>query len=264
MIHIKSATAWKEYAHIPSISEKLEKAGFLKNRVKQTIAALKKKTNAVEQTYGGEKTEPMYVTSLGEGIRDKLGQKNILGHYIYRRDLFKKNNLEHNSGTIQNNVGAKIRGYIERTTNTKLNNRNKADIRVHELLEKMYSGDRNNNFTANTTHGSPSVLIQEARIYNQTGGDNFRRNKILPIMRREASKDVLAKYETDENALIQDNIKKYTDKTGRIRSRAYKLATKNINKQVLDWEPDTMKQIYQDGMANTYLERYRDIRKNKV
>ena len=83
-------------------------------------------------------------------------------------------------------------------------------------------------------------------------------------MRREASKDVLAKYETDENALIQDNIKKYTDKTGRIRSRAYKLATKNINKQVLDWEPDTMKQIYQDGMANTYLERYRDIRKNKV
>ena len=69
MIYVKSATAWKEYAHIPSISERLEKAGFLKNRVKQAISAIKKKTNAVEQVYGGADTMPLSTESIGSNLK---------------------------------------------------------------------------------------------------------------------------------------------------------------------------------------------------
>ena len=238
MIHIKSATAWKEYAHIPSISEKLEKAGFLKNRVKQAISAIKKKTNAVEQVYGGSDTMPLSTESIGSNLKRR--GKYTLGHYKYFRDTIDGDIGKNNQDKILPNVGAGVRAQIERLAKAKLNNRNKQDIRLHEHIEKLFPS--NSTFSTNTTHNSPSVLIQEARIYNQTGGDNFRRNNILSKIRTLAEPRLPERYGVTEHHLINDNINKYADASGRIRSRAYKKATRNINKSLKQWVDYSKKQ----------------------
>jgi hypothetical protein len=157
MIHIKSATAWKEYAHIPSISDKLEKAGFLKNRVKQAIAAIKKKTNAVEQVYGGEDTMPLSTESIGSNLKRR--GKYSLGYYRYFKN------------TIDRDIGR----------------------------------------------------------YNQTGGDNFRRNNMLTKIRKLSNPNI------DEHSFVNNSLNKYKDITGRIRSKAYKKATRDLNKQIKGW-----------------------------
>lgn len=231
MINVKSATVWKEYAHIPTISEKLEKAGFLKNRVKQAIGAIKKKTKAVEQVYGGADTMPLSTESVGSNLKRR--GKYSPGYYRYFRDIIDRDVGKNNQDKILPNVGAGVREQIERLAKVKLNNRNKQDIRLHEHIEKLFPS--NSTFSTNTTHNSPSVLIQEARIYNQTGGDNFRRNNILSKIRTLAEPRLPERYGVTEHQLINNNINKYADASGRIRSRAYKRATRNINKSLKQW-----------------------------
>lgn len=225
MIHIKSATAWKEYAHIPSISDKLEKAGFLKNRVKQAIAAIKKKTNAVEQVYGGEDTMPLSTESIGSNLKRR--GKYSLGYYRYFKNTIDRDIGRYNQNKILPNVGAGVRAQIESLAKAKLNNRNKQDIRLHEHIEKLFPS--NSTFSTNTTHNSPSVLIQEARIYNQTGGDNFRRNNMLTKIRKLSNPNI------DEHSFVNNSLNRYKDLTGRIRSKAYKKATRDLNKQIKGW-----------------------------
>lgn len=225
MIYVKSATAWKEYAHIPSISDKLEKAGFLKNRVKQAIAAIKKKTNAVEQVYGGEDTMPLSTESIGSNLKRR--GKYSLGYYRYFKNTIDRDIGGYNQNKILPNVGRNTRLLIKNITGVKLNNRNKQDIRLHEHIEKIFP--ENTIFTGHTTHNSPSVLVQEARIYNQTGGDNFRRNNMLTKIRKLSNPNI------DEHSFVNNSLNKYKDITGRIRSKAYKKATRDLNKQIKGW-----------------------------
>lgn len=160
MITLRAATAYKEFAHIPSIAEKLKKYKYISDLSAKKAAKSIFKAHNIETTKLHNVDMAYFPT---KSVTNKIAEIRDI-EYITKPSLAGKINI--NRKQVKQLAGGKVHPSIYR------------DAETHEALEKIYENKldklKNKNFVKHTTHINPGVLVQEARIYNQTGGSVTR------------------------------------------------------------------------------------------
>ena len=159
-MRVRAATAYKEYAHIPSIAEKLTKAGLLQHKTIQDNANSIVKKNKIPVIHSVELDNGYYPKI--ETIQKLKRIKNITAP----KNKSLQGKIVLNKRQIHNLFGGNEHSSVYK------------DNQYHEALEKIYENKldklKNKNFVKYTTHINPGVIVQEARNYAQTGGNLFR------------------------------------------------------------------------------------------
>lgn len=206
MIHVRSATAYKEFAHIPSIAEKLKKYKYISDLSAKKTAKSIFKAHNIETTKLPNIDMAYFPT---KSVANKIAEIRDI-EYITKPSLTGKINI--NRKQVKQMAGGKVHPSIYR------------DAESHEALEKIYENKldklKNKNFVKHTTHINPGVLVQEARIYNQTGGSVTRGAGKLGNIRtlRENSDDNISEI----NEMLD------TKYNSRIKSRDWKQVIRNM------------------------------------
>ena len=206
MIILRAATAYKEFAHIPSIAEKLKKYKYISDLSAKKAAKSIFKAHNIETTKLPNVDMSYFPT---KSVTNKISEIRDID-YITKPSLAGKINI--NRKQVKQMAGGKVHPSIYR------------DAETHEALEKIYENKldklKNKNFVKHTTHINPGVLVQEARIYNQTGGSVTRGAGKLGNIRtiRENSSDSLS----DINEMLD------TKYNSRIKSRDWKQVIRNM------------------------------------
>lgn len=217
MIHVRSATAYKEFAHIPSIAEKLKKYKYISDLSAKKTAKSIFKAHNIETTKLPNIDMAYFPT---KSVANKIAEIRDI-EYITKPSLTGKINI--NRKQVKQMAGGKVHPSIYR------------DAESHEALEKIYENKldklKNKNFVKHTTHINPGVIVQEARIYNQTGGSVTRGAGKLGNIRtlRENSDDNISEI----NEMLD------TKYNSRIKSRDWKqvirkMSARKNNSRVLD------------------------------
>lgn len=160
MIILRAATAYKEFAHIPSIAEKLKKYKYISDLSAKKAAKSIFKAHNIETTKIPNIDMAYFPTEKEiKRINKKLGINKPINHI----SLQGKINI--NRKQVKQMAGGKVHPSIYR------------DAETHEALEKVYGSKilaQKNNTALSDGHNNSGVLVQEARVYNQTGGDITR------------------------------------------------------------------------------------------
>ena len=159
-MRVRAATAYKEYAHIPSIAEKLTKAGLLQHKTIQDNANNIVKKNKIPVIHSVELDNGYYPKN--KTLQKLKDIKNIAAP----KNKSLQGKIVLNKRQIHNLFGGNEHSSVYK------------DNQYHEALEKIYENKldklKNKNFVKHTTHINPGVIVQEARNYAQTGGNLFR------------------------------------------------------------------------------------------
>lgn len=217
MIILRAATAYKEFAHIPSIAEKLKKYKYISDLSAKKAAKSIFKAHNIETTKLPNVDMAYFPT---KSVTNKISEIRDID-YITKPSLAGKINI--NRKQVKQIAGGKVHPSIYR------------DAESHEALEKIYENKldklKNKNFVKHTTHINPGVIVQEARIYNQTGGSVTRGAGKLGNIRtlRENSDDNISEI----NEMLD------TKYNSRIKSRDWKqvirkMSARKNNSRVLD------------------------------
>lgn len=207
MLKISAATSYKEYAHIPSIAEKLKKYKYISDlSAKKTAKSLFKAHNI--KTTKLPNVGMSYFTT--ESAANKISEIRGID-YRTKPELAGKINI--NRKQVKQKAGGKVHPSIYR------------DAEMHEALEKIYENKldklKNKNFVERTTHINPGVIVQEARIYNQTGGSVTRGGGKLGNIKtfRDESED--------NTSAIDDMLQQHYNT--RIKSKDWKLIIRKMS-----------------------------------
>lgn len=206
MIILRAATAYKEFAHIPSIAEKLKKYKYISDLSAKKAAKSIFKAHNIETTKLPNVDMAYFPT---KSVTNKISEIRDID-YITKPSLAGKINI--NRKQVKQLAGGKVHPSIYR------------DAETHEALEKIYENKldklKNKNFVKHTTHINPGVIVQEARIYNQTGGSVTRGAGKLGNIRtlRENSDDNISEI----NEMLD------TKYNSRIKSRDWKQVIRNM------------------------------------
>lgn len=217
MIILRAATAYKEFAHIPSIAEKLKKYKYISDLSAKKAAKSIFKAHNIETTKLPNVDMAYFPT---KSVTNKISEIRDID-YITKPSLAGKINI--NRKQVKQIAGGKVHPSIYR------------DAESHEALEKRYENKldklKNKNFVKHTTHINPGVIVQEARIYNQTEGSVTRGAGKLGNIRtlRENSDDNISEI----NEMLG------TKYNSRIKSRDWKqvirkMSARKNNSRVLD------------------------------
>lgn len=211
MIILRAATAYKEFAHIPSIAEKLKKYKYINDLSAKKAAKSLFKTHHIETTKLPNIGMTYFPTEKEiKSINKKLGDNRIIN------PIYLQGKININRKQVKQMAGGKVHPSIYR------------DAETHEALEKVYGSKilaQKNNTALWDGHNNSGVLVQEARVYNQTGGDITRGGGYLKNIRH-------LREDVNDGTDISEFVAEHKDT--RIKSKDWKQLIKKLsNKTVI-------------------------------